>query len=254
MSKTVQISGTFSTISSRLDSFGRWPYECFPPKQLAINGFYNSPGGKPNEITCFSCGSQGYCIGSNKLITDEELQCQHYYGCLWADMRWEIMAHSSSVITRPTNHSVLAEPPQQELETDSSPSPHRPSPLSSPLPTANTTSVEIASDLSSPISADDLHIRSDNTPPCQHPQSTSQKPISDKDTSVATAAHFVTEFSLSGLPAHSRFLLSVEGGQISAQLRCDYCVNDAARLDEPQLKKRKVTHLDLAGRSGSKGE
>ena len=69
-----------------------------------------------------------------------------------------------------------------------------------------------------------------------------------------TVAHFVTEFSLSGLPAHSKFLLSVEGGQISAQLRCDYCVNDEATLDEPQLKKRKATYIDLAGRSGSKGE
>lgn len=38
----------------------------------------------------------------------------------------------------------------------------------------------------------------------------------------------------------------------SASLRC--CVNDAARLDEPELKKREVTHIDLAGRSGLKGE
>jgi hypothetical protein len=254
MSKTVQISAAFSTISSRLDSFG-WPYACFPPEQLAINGFYKSPSDQPNEVICFSCGAKGYCVGSFNVITDRQLLARHDENCLWADMRREIMAHSSSVITKPTNHSVVAGPQQQQLETESSPTPHRPSPLSSPLHTSNTTSVETASNLSSPISTDNIHFRSDNIPPpCQYPESTSQKPISDQDTSIATAAHFVTEFSLSGLPAHSKLLLSVEGGQISAQLRCDHCVNDEARLDEPQLKKRNVTHIDRAGRSGSKGE
>jgi hypothetical protein len=44
MSKTVEISAAFSTISSRLDSFGCWPYQCWPPKQLAAHGFYKMPG------------------------------------------------------------------------------------------------------------------------------------------------------------------------------------------------------------------
>ena len=57
-----------------------------------------------------------------------------------------------------------------------------------------------------------------------------------------------------GLPQHSRFLLSLEGGHISAKLPCDCCVNNAGRLDGPQLKKRKITSIELAGRTGSKEE
>ncbi|KAH8588535.1 hypothetical protein B0O99DRAFT_638876 [Bisporella sp. PMI_857] len=171
-----------------------------------------------------------------------------------ADMCREIMTQSP-ITARLMNHSIVAQLPQQEPEIDFSPPSQRSSPLPSPLPTTDAASCETASDLSSPTSADILHTRSDNTPfPCQHPQSTSHNLISDQDISIPTVAHFVTEFSLSGLPAHSKFLLSVEGGQISAQLRCDYCVNDEARLDEPQLKKRNVTYIDLAGRWGSKGE
>ncbi|PMD65690.1 uncharacterized protein K444DRAFT_608262 [Hyaloscypha bicolor E] len=250
MSKTVRISAAFSTISSRLDSFG-WPYECFPPKQLAINGFYKSPSDKPNEVICFSCGAKGYCVGSSNVITDRQLLARHDENCLWADMRREIMAHSSSVITRPTDHSVVAGPPQQQLETECSPSPDRSSPSSSPLSTANTTSVETATE-SSPTSADSLRTRSDSTPPCQRPQSTSQEPISDQDTSVATAPYFFSEFSLSGLPTHSSFQLSVEGREISSKLRCDYCINNVAKLDKPQMKKRKIIYADQAGRTGSK--
>jgi hypothetical protein len=233
MSKTVEISAAFSTISSRLDSFGRWSYECWPPKQLAAHGFYIMPGKEGDPIACFSCRKEWHCRCSTKLITDTQLLLMHNAECLWADMCREIMTQPSSIITRLMSHSIVAQPPQQEPEIDFSPSPLRSSPLPSPLLTANTASCETASDLSSSTSADNLHTRSDNTsPPCEHPQSTSQNPISDQDMSVPTVAHFVTEFSLSGLPAHSKYLLSVEGGQISAQIRYDYCVNDEARLDE----------------------
>lgn len=249
MSKTVQISAAFSTISSRLDSFRRWPYQCWPPKQLAIHGFYKMPGEKGDPIACFSCGVEFYCKDSTMMITDKELLGYHRDGCLWADMRRE----TSSVITRPTNYSVITTPLLQEFETDSSP--HRSSPFSSPLPTANRTSVETTSDLSSPTSADSQHTRSYNTPLLfQHPQRTSRKLISNQDTSTTRAPHFISEFSLSGLPTHSIFQLSVEGREISAKLRCDYCVNNVAKLDEPQMKKRKITHTDLAGRAGSKEE
>jgi hypothetical protein len=255
MSKSVQISGTFSTISSRLDSFGSWPYQCWPPKQLAVHGFYQMPGEKGDPIACFSCGKEFYCKDSTEMITNKELLDYHHDDCLWADMRREIMAHSSLAITRPTNHSVVTGPPQQQLEMDSSPSPHRSSPLSSPLPTANATSAETASDLLSPLSAHSLHARSDNTPHSyHHPQRTSRKPISDQDTTPVTAPHFISEFSLSGLPTHSSFRLSVEGRQVSAKLHCDYFVNNVVKLDEPQLKKRKITYVDPAGRMGSKEE
>jgi len=197
MSKTVEISAAFSTISSRLDSFGCWPYQCWPPKQLAAHGFYKMPGKEGDPIACFSCRKE------------------------WHYMCREIMTQPSSIITRLMSHSIVAQPPQQEPGIDSSPSPHRSSPLPSPLPTANTASCETAGDLSSSTSTDNLHTRSDNTPPSQHPQSTSRKPISDQDISVATAPHFVSEFSISGVPPHSRFLLSVEGGHISAKIRCE---------------------------------
>jgi len=102
---------------------------------------------------------------------------------------------------------------------------------------------------------DNLHTRSDNTPPPnQHSQSTSRKPISDQDISATTWPHFVSEFSISGVLPHSRYLLSEGGGHVSAKVRCDYCVNNAARLDGPQLKKRKIISIDMAGMTGSKGE
>jgi len=189
------------------------------------------PGKEGDPIACFSCRKEWHCRCSTKLITDTQLLLMHNAECLWADMCREIITQPSSIITRLMSHSIVAQPPQQEPEIDSLLSPHRSSPLLSPLPTANTASCETAS-VSSSTSADSLHTRSDNTPPpCQHPQSTSQNPISDQDMSIPTVAHFVTEFSLSGLPAQSKLLLSVEGGQISAQIRCDYCVNDEARLD-----------------------
>jgi hypothetical protein len=232
MSKIVQILAVFSTISSRLYAFGPWPYKYWPPEQLAAYRFYIMPGKEGDPIACFFCRKEWHCRCSTKLITDRQLLRMHNAECLWADMLQDIIGQPSSVITRLMNYPIVAQPPQEEPEIDSSPSPHRSSPLPSPLPTANTASCETASDLSSSTSADSLHTRSDNTPPpCQYPQSTSQNPISDQDMSVPTVVHFVTEFSLSGLPAHSKFLLSVEGGQISAQIRCDYCVNDEARLD-----------------------
>jgi hypothetical protein len=231
MSNTVQIPATFSTISSRLDSFRRWPYQCWPPEQLAAHGFYIMPGQEGDPIACFSCRKEYNCRCSTKLITDKELLRMHNAECLWADMLRDITGQPGSVITRLMNHPIVAQPLQQEPVIDSSQSPLRSSPLPSPLLTANTASFETASDLSSSTSADNLHTRSDNTSPCQCPQNTTQNPISDQDMSVPAVAHFVTDFSLSGLPAHSKFLLSVESGQISAQIRCDYCVNDEARLD-----------------------
>jgi len=255
MSKAVKIPDAFFTISSRLDSFGRWPYKCWPPEQLAVHGFYIIPGEEGDPIACFSCRKQWNCRCSTKQITDRELLRMHNDKCLWADMLREIMAQPSSVITRLINHRILAQHPQEEPEIVSPLSLHRSSPLPSPLPTANTAPCETAGDYSSSTSADNLHTGSDNTPsPSQHLQSTSQKPVSDQGISVATAPHFVSEFSISGVPLHSRCLLSVKGGHISATVRCDYCVNNAARLDGPQLKKRKFTYLDLAGRTGSKGE
>jgi hypothetical protein len=113
MSKTVQISATFSTISSRLDSFGSWPYQGLPPKQLAVHGFYQIPGEKDDPIACFSCGKEWYYGHSTKMITDKELLGYHHNDCLWADMRREIMADSSLTTARPTNHSVVTGPPQQ---------------------------------------------------------------------------------------------------------------------------------------------
>lgn len=202
-----------------------------------MNGFYKVPDEKDSRVACFSCGVKYLCYRSGTGCTDEELLDQHEDDCHWADMYRELIGHA--IITSPTSASDVAG--QRHPKTESSPFPHRSSPLSSPLPAANIVSCETASDLSSPTSADNLRTGSDNTPPCQHPQSTSQNPISDQDISVPTVAHFVTEFSLSGLPAHSKFLLNVEGRQISAQFRCDYYINDEARLDEPQLKKRDVT-------------
>jgi Inhibitor of Apoptosis domain len=161
MLKTIQISATFSTIMLRLDSFGSWLYQCWPPQQLAIHGFYKMPGEKGDPIACFSCGKEWCCKDSTKVITDQELLHMHNVDCLWADMRREIMT-SSSVIT---NHSAEARPPQQQVETDSSRYPHKSSPLSSPLLSTNGTSVEMASDVSCPTSADNLHTRSDNMSP-----------------------------------------------------------------------------------------
>ena len=40
----------------------------------------------------------------------------HNAECLWADMHRDIMAQPSSVITRPMDHSIVAQPPQQEPE------------------------------------------------------------------------------------------------------------------------------------------
>ena len=37
---------------------------------------------------------------------------------------------------------------------------------------------------------------------------------------------------------------------MSAKLRCDSCVN-VAKLDEPQLKKRMISYIDLAGRGNN---
>jgi hypothetical protein len=116
----------------------------------------------------------------------------HNAECLWADMLRDIMRQPSSVITRLMNHLIVAQPPQEEPEIDSSPSLHRSSPLPSPLPTASTASFETASDLPSSTSADSLYTRSDNTPhPCRHLENTSQNPISDQDISVPPVAHFV---------------------------------------------------------------
>jgi hypothetical protein len=163
MSKTVQIPAAFSTISSRLDSFGRWPYQCWPPEQLAAHGFYIMPGREGDPIACFSCRKEYYCRCSTKLITERELLRMHNAECLWADMLRDIIGQPGSVITRLMNHPIVAQPLQQEPEIDSSPSSLRSSPLPSPLLTANTASCETASDLSSSTSADNLHTRSDNT-------------------------------------------------------------------------------------------
>ena len=247
MSKTVQISATFSTISSRLDSFERWPYQCWPPKQLAIHGFYKMPGENSDPIACFSCGKEFYCGDSTKMITDKELLGYHRNSCLWADICREI----SLVTTRPTNDST---PLEQEFETDSSP--HKLSPLSSLLHTANITSVETTSDLSSLTSAaESQQTRPDNIPLLyQYPQPISRKPISDLDTSFEIAPQFICKFSLSGLPTYSSFQLSVESREVSAKLHCDYSVNNMTKLDEPQGKKRIIIYTDLVGRTGSKEE
>jgi hypothetical protein len=165
MSKTVQIPAAFSTISSRLDSFGHWPYKCWPPELLVAHGFYIMPSKEGDLIACFSCKKECHCRCSTKLITDRELLRMHNTKCLWADMLRDIIGQPSSVITRLMNHSIVAQPPQEEPEINSSPSPHRSSPLPPPLPTANTASCEITSDLSSSTSIDSLYTRSDNTPP-----------------------------------------------------------------------------------------
>jgi hypothetical protein len=50
-----------------------WPYQCWPPKQLAMHGFYKMPGEKGDPIACFSCGKEWHCRCSTKVITDREL-------------------------------------------------------------------------------------------------------------------------------------------------------------------------------------
>jgi hypothetical protein len=131
----------------------------FPSDALAMNGFYKVPDEKDSRVACFSCGVKYLCYRSGTGCTDEELLDQHEDDCHWADMYRELIAHA--IIASPTSASDVAG--QRHPETDSSPFPHRSSPLSSPLPAANVVSCEMASDLSSPTSADNLHTRSDNT-------------------------------------------------------------------------------------------
>lgn len=91
--KTINVQYSFATISSRLDSFRKWPYTTIPPLQLAVSGFYHEPSDENfATLICFSCGAGfGVARPPDTECTNEKLEQflpkRHTEDRLWADMR-----------------------------------------------------------------------------------------------------------------------------------------------------------------------
>ncbi|KAF2175515.1 hypothetical protein K469DRAFT_702186, partial [Zopfia rhizophila CBS 207.26] len=207
-SLTLTLASDFITISSRIDTYSNWPYQYLSPIKLAAAGFYHLSTDdylEDDAVECAFCGIQ-YSKWDDLDVPVKELMPEHEDNCPWPKLTADFFNHLLP-ITPPNTATPRTLNKNRTLTTPYTPKKPPPSriprlSLKSSSPQPRTYATVLAS-----------------------PQPTQpnlrQKPpglvltVQDLITRFPAAAvtNSLSKFLLSTLPAFTRFLSDIQGGQ-----------------------------------------